>query len=268
MFWFLRLAAGMSRPLTSEDVTPAGERQDFVTGANFFQRCSFPASLVPVERPPLVSSTSQAQSFEVESTEVAVGELYAQFHDELEGFLLSRVASKATSDDILQSAFLKAHRALSAGEVPEHPRAFLYQIVRNLLIDASRSQKRSARFKDAFSAESPLGGDLEDPVLTKEEENLIFQKVAQALPLFLAQLKEPYRRALQLTEIEGLSQAEAAAREGVTIACMKARVRRGRLLVKDALMSCCAFEQDRRGRILECHPRQAGGPRGPACGCG
>lgn len=205
----------------------------------------------------------------MQPTESTLGELYKQFHDELQGFLLARVTSKATSEDILQNAFLKAHRALSTGEVPEHPRAFFYQIVRNLLIDASRSQKRSAALKDAFFTESAtLGAEVEDSILTQTEENLIFQKVARALPLFVAQVKEPYRRALELTEIEGLSHAEAAIREGVTVACMKARIRRGRLMVRDALMSCCAFDQDRRGRIIECHPRPTADPKGSACGCG
>lgn len=215
-----------------------------------------------------MSSTSQIHPLQVEPTDGALGELYKQLHDELEGFVLTRVPSKAASEDILQNAFLKAHRALLAGEVPEHPRAYLYQIVRNLLIDAGRSHKRSSQLKDAFSVESQAQDEnVIGAPLTEEEENLISARVARALPLFLAQVKEPYRSALQLTEIEGLSQAEAAEREGVSVSCMKARVRRGRLLVKDALLSCCAFEQDRRGRIVECHPRQGAGPSGPACGC-
>jgi RNA polymerase sigma-70 factor (ECF subfamily) len=215
-----------------------------------------------------VRSPSPIHPPQVEPTEGALSELYRQLHDELLGFVTTRVPSKAASEDILQSAFLKAHRALSAGEVLEHPRAFLYQIVRNLLIDAGRAQKRGNQLREALSTESQVEGEnFTEGSLTEEEENLISGRVARALPLFIAQVKEPYRRALELTELKGLSQAQAAEQEGVSVACMKARVRRGRLLVKDALLSCCAFELDRRGRVVECHPRQAADPDGSACGC-
>jgi RNA polymerase sigma-70 factor (ECF subfamily) len=166
----------------------------------------------------------------------------------------------------LQSAFLRAHRALSSVILPEQPRVWLYQIVKYLLTDAGRQEQRQRRLTSSLRSSS-----------TKEERDILaqvpeatgaaFQTVARSLPLFIEQLSSPYREALQLTEIEGLSQADAAARAGVSLSCMKARVRRGREKVKQALVACCAFEKDGRGRVIACKPHSADSTQRPACGC-
>ena len=72
-------------------------------------------------------------------------------------------------------------------------------------------------------------------------------------------LPEPYRDALVLTEFEGLTQKELAERLGISLSGAKSRVQRGREQLKVMLHEWCAFEFDRRGRVIECQPRASGG---------
>lgn len=184
--------------------------------------------------------------------EMNAGTLWEQFHGELYGFLRTRVNSDAAAQDILQSAFLRAHKQLAAGDTPEQPRAWLYQIVRNLIVDAHRRAAQQQSLAEKFAAEL-TGSEL------AHDEDDAFSLVARTLPMFIDQLDAPYRDALQMAELEGLTQAEAAARADISLSGMKSRIQRGRKKVYDSLEQCCAFELDARGHMVACTRRSQTG---------
>ena len=179
---------------------------------------------------------------------VDTGTLWERFHGELHSFLLSRVGAEEAAQDLLQSAFLRAHKSLSAGDVPEHPRAWLYQIVRNLIVDSRRQAHRQRDLAVAIATEPA-------PDTTTADEGEAFAVVARALPMFIEALDPVYRDALKMTELEGLTQAEAAKRAGVSLSGMKSRVQRGRRQVLDSLQRCCEFRLDSRGHMIACTSR-------------
>lgn len=78
-----------------------------------------------------------------------------------------------------------------------------------------------------------------------------------AVEQMLQSLPEPYREALRLTEYDGLTQAEAAERLGISLSGAKSRVQRAREKLRQMLLECCHLEFDRRGKIIECQPRCA-----------
>ncbi|MEM6794507.1 MAG: sigma-70 family RNA polymerase sigma factor [Acidobacteriota bacterium] len=179
--------------------------------------------------------------------------LWGEFHRELLSFARGKLNSRCDAEDVLQTAFLRAHGQLEAGARPQNPRAWLYRIVRNLVIDTHRQRaRRPLESSGADLAPDSLG--LEEPALSEIEEDCHLL-MAQALPLFIERMASPYREALLLTEIEQLTQAEAAAREGISLSGMKSRVQRGRRQLREALDQCCEFGLDARNRIIECAPR-------------
>lgn len=72
-------------------------------------------------------------------------------------------------------------------------------------------------------------------------------ELAGCLAPLIARLPETYREALALTEFQGITQAEAGARLGLSVSGMKTRVQRGRGQLKDLLLDCCHIELDSRG---------------------
>jgi RNA polymerase sigma-70 factor, ECF subfamily len=66
---------------------------------------------------------------------------------------------------------------------------------------------------------------------------------------------EKYHQALELTELQGLSQVELADRLGMTVSGAKSRVQRAREKLKEAFLDCCHFEFDRLGRVVDYHPK-------------
>lgn len=79
-------------------------------------------------------------------------------------------------------------------------------------------------------------------------------ELAAILGPFIGMLPAAYREALQLTELDGMTQAEAAKRAGLSLTGMKSRVQRGRAQLRDLLEGCCVIELDTRGGIVDVEP--------------
>ena len=83
----------------------------------------------------------------------------------------------------------------------------------------------------------------------------------QAERATLNEVPQPYRQAIALTELGGLTQKEAAREAGLTLSGMKARVQRGRKKLKEVVLDCCEVELDRRGGLVG-YRRRDGSPCG------
>ncbi|MFN0128985.1 MAG: sigma-70 family RNA polymerase sigma factor [Verrucomicrobiales bacterium] len=102
--------------------------------------------------------------------------------------------------------------------------------------------------------EKRLAAESVEPVRTEGEREALLA----AFRRLITQLPDPYREAIELTELHGLSQSELAQRLGISLSGAKSRVQRGRAHLKEALLACCRLEFDRRGGVVECQAKSAG----------
>lgn len=168
--------------------------------------------------------------------------IWIEFHDQLRGFLLARVRDEHAADDILQDVFLKVHKSIDTLRDDAKLAPWLYQIARNAITDYYRQRPHDPLEPD-FDMESP------------EEAHSAEETLAVSVGARIHDLPERYREALMLTEIEGLSQAEMAARLNLSLSGGKSRVQRGREMIKELLLECCHIEFDRCGRVLSYEER-------------
>lgn len=82
------------------------------------------------------------------------------------------------------------------------------------------------------------------------------QALARCLPLFVERLPDGYRRAVELSAFEGLTQRETAGRLGLTLSGAKSRVQRARKMLAAMLRECCRLEFDGRGGLVGYEPGQ------------
>ncbi len=167
-----------------------------------------------------------------------VERIWTDFHEELRGFILRKIGPTTEVDDILQEAFVKIWLNQDRVEQANNLRQYLYGIVRNSTIDHLRKKK---------VVEKEL-----DPQLNFSEEEAITlnQAIADScIRPFILQLPEPYREALTLVELEGLSQKELAERLGISYSGAKSRVQRGREKLRQMILDCCALHSDSYGNL-------------------
>ena len=167
---------------------------------------------------------------------------WREFSEQLRRFIAKRAPADAV-DDLLSEVFVKVHTRIDTLRNEERIAPWLYQIARNTITDHYRRQKPEDVALDGVEAPAP------------EEEPNATERLAGGMRLMVDQLPEKYRRALVLTEFDGLTQAEMAGRLGLSVSGAKSRVQRGREALKDELLACCHFEFDSRGKVIDYEPR-------------
>jgi RNA polymerase sigma-70 factor (ECF subfamily) len=83
-----------------------------------------------------------------------------------------------------------------------------------------------------------------------EPSNQARTEMARCIAPMVRGLPGHYRQAIELTELEGMTQAAAAERLGLSVPGAKSRVQRGRARLRAMLVRCCEIETDRRGRVV------------------
>jgi len=175
--------------------------------------------------------------------EQEVSKIWEEFNQSLLGFIRRRVNDPDDAEDILQEVFLKIHTKIDTLEDGDRLVSWLYQITRNTIIDYYRSRRPADELPESLVVDP-------EPVESDPTAQL-----AAGLREFMTCLPDKYRRALVLTELDGLKQAELAGRMGISVSGAKSRVQRGREMLRQALLECCHFEFDRRGGVLDYTPR-------------
>jgi RNA polymerase sigma-70 factor (ECF subfamily) len=156
-------------------------------------------------------------------------QIWSEFSDRLRGFIARRVDSKADAEDILQDVFLRIHQ--HAGDVQRADRltSWLFQITRNAIADFYRAPVRREAPESVAGAAALERADGGDPVAEIDQEaSLAREELAGCLRPMVERLPPAYREAVALVDLTGLTQVEAAARQGLTVSGMKSRVQRGR----------------------------------------
>src|SRR5450759_4025101 len=82
-------------------------------------------------------------------------------HAKFLSFLSARVEDRATAEDILQSAYLKAVEHGSEIRDDESTVAWFYRILRNAITDHYRRRAARTSAHEAFAAETPISYEAE-----------------------------------------------------------------------------------------------------------
>jgi len=164
---------------------------------------------------------------------------------DVRAFVGRRVRDAHAADDIAQDVLTKFARQVATAGRPDDAAAWLFTAARNAVVDFWRRQRPTDGVDvDALAAEAPAADDLDC--------------LRRSFRTFVHGLPGPYREALLLTEYEGLTQQQLADRLGIPLSTAKSRVQRAKKQLAEALHRCCTFELDRRGGILDYHPRAGG----------
>jgi len=170
---------------------------------------------------------------------------HRELEERLRPFVARRVP-KSDVEDVLQDVFLRAQRALPDLRDEEHFGAWIYRVARSAIAESHRQRARHPLLA-AEEPEPPAMTDLSDPTPLEAE-------VAAYLVPLISRLPSPYREALTLTELDGLTQQAAADALGISLSGAKSRVQRGREKLRALLGECCRIGVDARGRIIDCEP--------------
>jgi len=178
--------------------------------------------------------------------------VWPEIERHLRPFVLRRLSNPDDAGDVLQEIYLRIQTGLTSLRDTERFGPWVYQVARSALADHGRSQAR-------HHPAAPSTSDPVSPVSSGEEqEHDAERELARYLAVFVAALPSPYREAITLTELEGMTQTDAAALLGLSPSGMKSRVQRGRRQLQELLRACCEIALDQRGRVMSFERRTDG----------
>lgn len=189
-----------------------------------------------------------------EESRQQVASAWPEVENRLRAFLRARVDEPAVADDLLQEVFLRAWQGRL--ESPGRLMAWLYRITRNVLTD----YRRLARHRREVGGKDPDTLDLP----WEEDEQIAERELARCLEPMIRRLPDSYREALELVDLQGLTQQAAARRAELSLPGMKSRVQRGRRQLQTMLLDCCHVDVDSKGLVLD-YAMKPGSDCGPAC---
>jgi len=172
---------------------------------------------------------------------------WKELEQHLRPYLARRVASRADIDDVLQDIFVRMQQGLGALRDEERFGGWVYRIANSVIVDKARQRSRAPRIDGEHSVDVSAAADGTDDQLQSD--------LGACVALFVGRLPSPYREAITLTELESLTQKEAAEMLGISLSGLKSRVSRGREKIRQMFEECCEVSVDCRGRVIECEPR-------------
>jgi RNA polymerase sigma-70 factor (ECF subfamily) len=186
-------------------------------------------------------------------------------HERLRAFVARRVPDRVAVDDLTQEILLRAYAHIGRLRERDRLEAWAYQVARNVIADywRERASARELPFEDELGERLAAAPELHDD---DGDADQLRGAIAACLAPMVERLAEPYQEAIRLTDLGGHTQQRAAAKLGLSVPGMKARVQRGRAQLGELLRSCCRIELDPRGTITELERKGSScGPGG--CGC-
>jgi RNA polymerase sigma-70 factor (ECF subfamily) len=147
--------------------------------------------------------------------------------------LLAIVGNAEEAEDALQDAFLKAFQHLSHFEGRSRFSTWLVRIAINAGLQRMRGRKEFDRIDEENEEFRPRNiqawSDSPEEFYSREELRRLVEREVMKLPA-------KYRVALMLRDLEELSTEEAAGTLGLSIPGLKARVLRGRLMLRESMV--------------------------------
>lgn len=163
-----------------------------------------------------------------------VREVWLEHQDRLAFFIRSRISNRCDADDVLHDVFLKVDIGQASLRSQTKIRSWIYQITRNAIVDYYRQKGKTVELPESL------------PALKEGKDS--WELISRCVRPFIEKLPPLYRKALLLSEIQGLTHSQVAKKLGISLPSAKSRVLRGKQKLKEQFDNCCIFE---------CGPRKA-----------
>ncbi|ABP77941.1 sigma-70 family RNA polymerase sigma factor [Pseudomonas aeruginosa] len=162
---------------------------------------------------------------------------------ELLAFLILRARDRNAAEDLLQEVFLKAMRQGKGFCSLENPRAWLFQVARNAVVDATRLAKPNAELTDELA---------ESLVASPTSERVPVDELDACVERNLPALEAEDRHIIAACDLQGQTVRAYAEANQLTLAAAKSRLLRARKRLRDSLIVNCQVRFDDTGQVC-CH---------------
>lgn len=146
-------------------------------------------------------------------------DIYRDFSDSIFRFCYFRTSDREQALDLVQESFVRLWNELALGKAIENPRAFLFAVARNLIIDYYRKAK-------TLSLDALAEND-ENSYRLPKDMNAFVNAEARYLIEKIQDLDPPFRQVIYLRYVEEMMPKEIAEITGESVNAVSIRITRG-----------------------------------------
>jgi RNA polymerase sigma-70 factor (ECF subfamily) len=176
---------------------------------------------------------------ELQRLALTAEQVYQDYGPRVYNMARRMVSNEKDAEDVTQDVFLQVVRKLPTFRGESALPTWLHRVTVNAAL--AHRRKRAVRevselgnpFDDVLEGGQSLGLDRPGP--PGPEELLIDREEQQLIEQAIAGLPETYHDVLVLSDLEGLPDAAIAQRLGLSVAAVKSRLHRARLILRDRL---------------------------------
>src|SRR3989441_4372489 len=176
--------------------------------------------------------------------------MYRRYVADVYHYALAVCCNETDAEDVTQTTFMNAYRAVQAGQEPRAPKNWLIAIAHNVCRQRFR---QAARRPDEVELDDGVGA------FVPEEEGPSAADIRRAL----GELAFNQRAALVMRELEGRSYAEIAEILSISVSAVETLIFRARRALREQLEGALTCAEAERALSLEADGRLQRGERGP-----
>ncbi len=155
--------------------------------------------------------------------------LYTAESDALFRYCFFRMADREQAKDIIQESFMRLWDALGKGNLDiKNPRAFLFKITSNLIIDWYR-KKKPVSLDNLLESEN---GNSDLQISDDSYEQIEIQSEGKMFLKHISSLDPTYQQVVYLRYVEDMSPKEIAEVAGLSVNVVSVRINRGISILK------------------------------------
>lgn len=195
----------------------------------------------------------------------AVEELFDRFHDRIFHLAISILKDHGDAEEVTQDVFLTAFRKADTFQGNSSLYSWLYRIGVNASLMRLRGRRRAdtvsiEEFLPVFTGEGMHAGPVHD-WSRGVERKVLNRELGQLLRKYIDELPDKFRVVHVLCDIEGMSNEEAATVLNLSVAAVKSRLHRARLVLRERLTPY--LRDGATGRpVRRLRPRRPAAPSG------
>ncbi|KAA0182607.1 sigma-70 family RNA polymerase sigma factor [Cupriavidus cauae] len=150
--------------------------------------------------------------------------LYCDHHGWLHGWLRKRLGNDCEAADVAHDTFLRVYAGPRALDHLSEPRAFLTHVAKGLVVDLYRRRAVEKAYLDSLA-------QLPEALAPSPETRALVLEALHRIDAMLCAMPVRAREIFLLSQLDGLTYAEIAARQGISLRTVKRQMR-------DAFLAC------------------------------
>jgi len=154
-------------------------------------------------------------------------EIWLNFQNDLEDYILKKTNNKGDTQEINQLVLMKVIESCCSDIKIRNLRSWLFRIAHNVTVDFI---KKNNKVHTQVLA------------VTENSETDPYSSILPFLGSLIGFLPEKYAMPLKMADLQDLKHKEIAERMGLSLSATKSRILRGRILLKEEILSCFEIE--------------------------